>query len=80
METLSVEKGSERMTDTACPTCGAIDMVVTDRHPRGFNTTGPGGGRLEPVHGYVVRARCQNSACGAEFERGDYAVDWQRSS
>ena len=64
--------------DNNCPTCDT-GMLVTDRHPRGFNTTSAAGGRLEPVHGYVVRARCQNPACGADWERGDSDEAWQRT-
>lgn len=51
--------------------------MATDRHARGYNTVGPAGGRLEPVHGFVVRARCQNPDRGAGWERGDYDADWQ---
>lgn len=68
------------MATDVCPACGAPDMVVTERHARGFNTTGGAGGRIEPVHGYVVRARCQRSTCGADWERGDHDVDWQRTA
>jgi hypothetical protein len=64
--------------DNTCPTCDT-GMIVTDRHVRGVNSVSAAGGRLEPVHGYVVRARCQNPVCGADWERGDYDEAWQRT-
>jgi hypothetical protein len=64
-----------------CPACDSPEsLLVTDRHARGYNTVGAAGGQLEPVHGMVVRARCESAACGAEFERGDYDAEWQPTS
>jgi hypothetical protein len=62
------------MSENACPTCGA-NMQVTGRVPRGFNTTGAAGGRLEPVLGYCVRGWCDG--CGTLWTRAaDYPDDW----
>ena len=73
-----MEASEQLMTHNLCPDCDS-PMIVTDHHARGYNTTGAAGGRTEPVHGFVVRARCRNSACGADWERGDYDDGWRRS-
>jgi hypothetical protein len=62
------------MTDNACPTCGAT-MQTTGRVPRGFNTLGARGGKLEPVLGFRYLGSC--ARCDVLYERpADFPGGW----
>jgi hypothetical protein len=50
-------------------------MQVTGRVPRGYDTTGAAGGRVEPVLGFRFLGRCERHGL---FERpADHPGEWR---